>query len=708
MSPETTSKPSRPSKPTTRASLRQSLNFTSVGKALADVINKEPREREEKALKKSKESSLRLSAIALMNSSAQVTVSANSRSPNSACNKEDGSPINKTITRNTRRQSSLFKATSTPDEHGTKGLDARTTSPVSRRLSTLRPRTATGTVTSALPKYRPKSAIVEPVKKPASPAHAGSRRRLSTSEEDDGDQRDPPKSKGPLRIAEPQPKRPISPLPQRALAVKVNLPSPTTPSTPSQKTKTTPSKTKSSTSPCRTGSARPAKSLKTEKGSPTRSTLTRPSSSASSCSTSQSQDSPSTPSSLKNAFGLKRSKAPSQIPTPSRSTARPPPESPLANHSRHGSSCSIITKNVPTSLPELTGHYSDDSMEAGEVDLLLAPVASLAAPTPAIPRIRCQPIDSQPQTPSRPSTVLPSRANLSYLSPIPPNSESPPALRPKGAIYDHHRGSIFSWDQLADKSQLLAHDEVESMLADVTAPFTPGGISPNVSAMGLDMPDSPSLSALPSPMGYGSISQVLLPDATPSPAVHHLTQMFETSTELPPPADSGTVALLRLQVAQVEKTACERLSLVHELEEQLHSLRQSRMKETEELAKQISFLEDQLHASVQSRERMDEERAVLTVSLQNELRRSEVYREQVAQEAFVKGQEAARASLDAMLDSLQKSWQASSAAREASFLWSSVKDQAEDDKRNLQASREVLRVFLAMLDHCQDHPPRDS
>ena len=671
---------------------------------MADVINKEPRERDQKASKKSKESSRRLSTMALMNSStagSQAAANAPSKSPNSTCSKEDGSPTNKTITRNTRRQSGLFKGASSPDEHGTKEPDTRTASPVSRRLSTLRPRTATGAVNSALPKYRPKSAIIEPTRKPASPAHAGSRRRLSTSEEDDGDQKETPGSKGTLRSTEARTKRPISPLPHRALAVKVNLPSPTTPSTPSQKTKTTLSKSKSGASPARSDSARPAKSLKTEKGSLSRSTLTRPSSSASSCTSCHSQDSPSTPSSLKNGTSLKRSKAYSQIPTPSRSTVRPRPESPLAKHSRNSSTCSLGVKNASFTLPEITGISNDDSMDVGEVDLLLAPVASLAAPTPAIPRIQYQPTDSQLQTPSRPSTLLPSRANLSYLSPVPPNYESSPAMRSKGVSYDRGRGSIFLWDQVTDNSQLLAHDEVESMLADVTAPFTPGGVSPNVSAMGLDMPDSPSLSALPSPMGYGSISQVLLPDATPSPAVHHLTQVFETSTELPPLADSGTVTLLRLQVAQAEKTAKERLSLVHELEEQLHALRQSRLKETEELARQISFLEDQLHANVQSRERIDEERAVFTASLQDELRRAEVCREQAAQEAFVKGQGEARASLDAMLDSLQRQWEVSSAAMEANFLWTSVKNQAEDDMRHLQESREMLHVYLAVLDRCQ-------
>ncbi|KAG1715799.1 hypothetical protein ID866_1375 [Astraeus odoratus] len=702
MSPETTSKPSRPSKSTTRSSLRQSLNFTSVGKALADVINKDPREREERVLKKSKDSSRRLSAIALINSSTAMAQTAatsqNSKAPNT---KEDGSPTNKTITRNTRRQSGLFKGATSSDEHGVKGADARAASPVSRRLSTLRPRTATGTVNSALPKYRPKSAIVEPTKKPPSPAHAGARRRLSTSEEDDGDQRASPKCKGTLRTPDGKTGRPMSPLPHRALAVKVTLPSPTTQSSPSRKTKSTPTKAKSNTSPTRTDSVRPAKSLKTGSASPSRSAVVRPSSSASSCSSSRSRDSPSTPSSLKNAFGFKRAKVPSQIPSPSRSNVRPTPESPLANHSRNGSSCNPGEQHVTPRV--LVEDNSDDSMEAGEVNLLLAPVASLAAPTPAIPRILYQPTDSQLQTPSRPSSLLPARANLSYLSPIPPSSESSPARRPKGGNYEHHRGSIFSWEQFADNLQLLDHDEVESMLADVTAPFTPGGVSPNVSAMGLDMPDSPSLSALPSPAGFGSISQVLLPDVTPSPAVHHLTQVFETSTELPPPADSGTVTLLRLQVAQAEKAARERLSLVHDLEEQLHALKQARMKETEDLALQISFLEEQLRSSVQSRERMDEERAAFTASLQDELRHAEVLRQQATQEAFEKGQEEARTSLDAMLNSLHQCWEASSAAGEAGFLWSSVKDQAEDEKSNLRASRQMLRVFLTVLDHSQDY-----
>ncbi|KAF8898453.1 hypothetical protein BD779DRAFT_10401 [Infundibulicybe gibba] len=63
---------------------------------------------------------------------------------------------------------------------------------------------------------------------------------------------------------------------------------------------------------------------------------------------------------------------------------------------------------------------SEDSDEE-DVELLLAPTAPLGAPTPAMPRI--QPGRPRkrlpPQTPTRTNNCLPTRANLSYLSPLP-------------------------------------------------------------------------------------------------------------------------------------------------------------------------------------------------------------------------------------------------------------------------------------------------
>lgn len=410
------------------------------------------------------------------------------------------------------------------------------------------------------------------------------------------------------------------------------------------------------------------------------------------------------PTSLKNAFGFGRPKASSQNTSPLRGTIRQPPESPLAHHTQQVPVISL-GGNGKDKLSQSDEGNSEDSVEIGDVELLLAPMASLAAPTPAIPRIcttKYQSTDSELQTPSRPSSVLPTRANLSYLSPLPP-SESSPALRPKGRGNDQNRGSVFSWEQMAaDSSQILAREDLEGRLADVVAPFTPGGPSPNVSTIGLEVPETPNLSALPSPSGYGSISQVLLPDVTPSPAVHHLTAIFETSVELPPLADSGTITLLRLQIAQAETIAKERLSRLQELEEQLYAAKHSRIREAEELAGQISVLEQQLRTNVETRERMDDERAAFTASLQDELRQAEARCDQVAQAGFERGQEAARLSWDAILSNVHKSWEASCVAKEAACSWSSVKDQADDESHNIQSAREVLNTFMAVLDHNQE------
>lgn len=344
---------------------------------------------------------------------------------------------------------------------------------------------------------------------------------------------------------------------------------------------------------------------------------------------------------------------------------------------------------------------SEDSMEIDDVELLLAPVASLAAPTPAIPRIctTMQSSESGLQTPSRPSSLLPTRANLSYLSALPP-SESSPALRPRGRRNDQNRGSIVSFDQFtADDSQIIVREDLEGRLADIAAPFTPGYLSPNPSTIALDVPETPNLSALPSPSGYGSISQVLLPDVTPSPAVYHLAPIFETSVELPPPTDSGTTTLLRLQIAQAESIAKERLSRLQELEEQLYVAKQCRVRETEELARQVSFLEQQLRTSVEARERTDEERAAFTASLQDELRRVEARCADATQAGFERGQRAAQLSWDAQLANVHKTWELSCMAQEAASLWSSVKNQADDERNNLRSAREVLNVFMGVLDH---------
>ncbi|KAI9566565.1 hypothetical protein HD554DRAFT_2274124 [Boletus coccyginus] len=70
-----------------------------------------------------------------------------------------------------------------------------------------------------------------------------------------------------------------------------------------------------------------------------------------------------------------------------------------------------------------------------------------------------------------------------------------------------------------------------------------------------------------SPGSCGSEHWVLLPNITPSLAVHHLAAIFETSVDLPPPADSSTIAVLRSQITQAEHIAKGKALMLQELKE---------------------------------------------------------------------------------------------------------------------------------------------
>ena len=166
-------------------------------------------------------------------------------------------------------------------------------------------------------------------------------------------------------------------------------------------------------------------------------------------------------------------------------------------------------------------HISEGNSEEDDVELLLAPVAALGAPTPAMRTIQKRRIT--PQTPTRDISNLPSRANLSYVSPLPPDSNGKSSLRPPQQAGGDKvgRGSILSWEQLASEaSKTLGEDELGYQLSNIPAPFCSVAVS--LASSQLDIPESHCLSAIDSPGRYGSISQVLLPDVTPSPAVYQI------------------------------------------------------------------------------------------------------------------------------------------------------------------------------------------
>ncbi|KAG6866878.1 hypothetical protein C0991_008815 [Blastosporella zonata] len=649
------------SKPSTRTSIRLSLGLAS--KAFSDVINKDSSKDADKTTRKAKEAtSRRLSSIALRPTAPRASMG-DVKLPSQVI-KRVATPESKTVT---RRRVSAGLGRASMDEQLSKPAETTLA-----RATTLRPRTAA----SALPKYRPKSTLIESTKSP-SPS-TGTRRPFSSSE-DEKEDRSTPKSS---LFSADKVSRPISPLPQRA-ALKSNTrtvnatPPPTTPS----KLPTTPSRS----------SARPTKFAKVVTAVTTAaSAIPRPSSSTSS--SSSPTRTPKTPN-LRN-ITTRRSRA---TPSPHLSTN----ESPLSRHSRTASKGESPTPGTGAvgNMSHISEGDSEDS-EIEDVALLLAPATALSAPTPAMPRIQTIRTRKRlpPQTPTR-TNLLPTRANMSYMSPLPPDADaSSSSLRPPQQGEKHTRGSILSWEQLAtEASRTLGEDEIDSMLSDFPAPFHPGAVSPTPSHAQLDIPESPCLSAMSSPGGYGSISQVLLPDMTPSPAIHHQqSARYDLSSKVPA-VDAAIVTLLRLQLAAAENTGKERLAQMQAMEEEIHNLKQSRGRETLHLTEQVGILEEQLKGSLEVRERADEERAVYTRGLEELLQREQAVRDQAVEAAVVRGQDIARAAYDAAFKSQHDSVLLGCSARIAASEWASVRRLAEMELDAVQGEREVLSLLLVEM-----------
>lgn len=355
---------------------------------------------------------------------------------------------------------------------------------------------------------------------------------------------------------------------------------------------------------------------------------------------------------------------------------------------------SVLSEGKSPATPVIiTEEDSQDSIDVDDVEYLLGSVASPTAPTPAIPRVRTMGMSSRADrstvTPSR-SGFLPSRSNLSYLSPLPPSADGSPFLRPKGRSLGNDRGSILTWEQLAQHNQSIGDEDMNYLLSEVPAPFRSGAVSPI-----LDVPESPSLSALPSPTGYGSISQVLLPEVTPSPAIHNTALLFESGPS--DFADAASSTLLRLQLAAAENKAQERLTLIEELENQLRTAKEARMRDAQELSAQVAELEQKMHEN----RRNDEQRLNVICSLEDEVRQMQVVREQAVQKAITRTQEASRISLEAALRAQQDKWEVSCVAKSTCSAWLTVRETAEAELELVRSSRDTLALLLSSLTQCQ-------
>ena len=659
------------SKSSTRSSIRQSLNLAStVGKAFADVIGKDSREASKNA-KKTKDARR---ASALISPPVAPRASMGDVRPPSQVSKRTATPDSKLVT---RRRVSATHQRSSPDEQFVKPSDPTTpqaTNPA--RLSTLRPRNVNAT--SALPKYRPKSAIIESTK-PPSPVRAGTRRRLSSSEDEKKEQTRPHSTVPPSEKTS----RPISPLPHRA-ALRTNLTNSSSvnvaPSTPTKSKVVTPSNLKSS-------SSRPTKMVKTGATS-------NPYPPSSASSSSLNPHTPSTPkgSDIKGRSGRDIPKLGSPNPSPGSSSRGSP--SPLARRARKNPpSVASSFENVVGNMSHISEGDSED-IEADDVELLLAPIAALGAPTPAMPRVHKSRTHAAPQTPTR--LGLPSRSNLSYLSPLPPDSdEKSSSLRPSRRTPGSDRaarGSILSWEQLASEaSKTLGEDDLERMLSDIPAPFRSGAVSPSLSSP-VDGPASPSLSAIDSPHGNSSIAQVILnlPDITPSPAVHYGLQQSRFSLSPDSSGDSGTTTMLRLQLAAAEDKAKQDLSKVLGLEEEVHNLKQAHVHQMEEMQRQIAYLEAQARAA--------DDRTLQATSLIEQLHIVQASHKQAIEEAVTRTQESLASSYNHVLKAERSRYETNCSLQLAVWSWNTVHETCEMELDVVRDDRAFLALFLTQLD----------
>ncbi|KAL0578479.1 glucosyltransferase [Marasmius crinis-equi] len=666
-------------KPSTRSSIRQSLNFASVGKAFADVMNKESREKEskdsEKAGKKAMKESHR-SSIGFRGLAPRPSLDTRPSPPPA---KRPRTPDSKTIT--ARRRSSMAHHQPAV-ENATKSPDSATPQDAAvQRSSSLRPRTG---ASSGLPKYRPKSIILDnntnTTKKPESPSVP--RKRPSISEDDKDDAK-----KEQMKPAGDRVSRPISPLPHRAAlkAASTNInPSPSPSPKPHLKISTPSSSARSS----------PTRLVKHKKAP---STEPRPPSSASSSSNPHTPRASREKSGLRPASSSRKGSLVTESSDDSSYNSHPGlRDSPLVRHVRQRSRTETPAKEKEKNVANMSHISEGDSEDVEELDveMMLAPVAAITAPTPAMPRIQASRTRQRliPQTPSKPP-IPQGREML-----MPPDAESSP-LRPRllpASDRSAPRGSILSWEQFAtEASRTLGEEEISTILNDISAPFQPGPLSPMPTGDLALPPESPCLSAMNSPSGYGSISHVLLPAVTPSPAIprtrHKDSPANQTSGE------AALVPLLRLQLNAAENTAKERLIQMQLLEEEVHNLKQARHHDAQELSRQFSALEEQMKGKLEAEGKNAEQTAAHVAFLEQQLRDAEQARQSAIEAATKHTQKQVKATLRFQ----QVRWDASYVAQSAKREWSYVREQCEDDLEALQRDKELITFLLGELDLAQ-------
>ena len=154
--------------------------------------------------------------------------------------------------------------------------------------------------------------------------------------------------------------------------------------------------------------------------------------------------------------------------------------------------------------------------------------------------------------------------------------------------------------------------------------------------------------------------------------------------------------LLRLQLASVENTAQEQRSEIESLRAQLSAATEARLRDTEDLARQISALEEQIHGNLASK--TDDRWSQYASSLEEQLARAQSARDEAVAHALKQAALDAAASQTAEMYRQQAALAVATAARDARAAWKSVECTAESELEMVRSSREMLSVLLAGLD----------
>lgn len=160
--------------------------------------------------------------------------------------------------------------------------------------------------------------------------------------------------------------------------------------------------------------------------------------------------------------------------------------------------------------------------------------------------------------------------------------------------------------------------------------------------------------------------------------------------------------MLRLQLAQQEHMAKERLDRIQSLEKQLHNEREAHEKSARELAQQVTEVEAALRAHMEATERRMAERDAQIATLQGQLKQSSRSKKNELEQAVEQTRVKAATTYSNNLQMIHTKWEAAGAGQQAAGSWSAVASLFGGHLELVKTNREVLAVLLSGLDHTLD------